>query len=102
MSQNHSIQPDPPDDPIYLTAKREALTVFLAFLVAGVYTVLYCYSCGYDLDPATLKTVWGIPSWVVWGIIVPWMGAIGFSVWFSLAFIKDEELGEEREDAPRD
>lgn len=102
MNKDRSIQSKLPDDPVYLNAKREAIAVFLAFLIAGIYTALYSYFYGYDLNPATLETVCGVPSWVVWGVIAPWGAAIGFSFWFGLRFVSDDDLGREPEEESRD
>ena len=45
----------------------------------------------------------GFPTWVFWGILVPWMACTAVSVWFAFAFMGDEDLGEEPAgDAPRE
>ncbi len=88
---------EPPDDPVYLHARREAWVAFLGWLAAGIYTVGYCYLFGYDLDRASLRTILGLPSWIVFGIILPWTVAVGFGVWFGLVLVKDEDLGRDTE-----
>ncbi len=98
MKKKQDQDSTPPDDPIYLNARREALVIVLAFVIGGVYTVLYCYFFGYDLEAESVTTLLGIPTWVVWGIAVPWAAAILFSCWFGLWFVKDEDLGEEPEE----
>ena len=89
---------EPPDDPVYLNARKEGLVAFFAWVVAGIYTICFCYFRGYDLDADQVTTVFGIPSWVIWGIFVPWIAAIAFGIWFSMFFIKDEDLGSSPED----
>ncbi len=98
MGQQPANPQEPRDDPVLVHARKEALVAFLAWVAAGVYTIGYCTIAGYDLDGARLTTIWGVPSWVVWGILAPWIAAICFSVWFSLWFIKDEDLGSAPED----
>jgi len=34
-----------------------------------------------------------MPSWVVWGIAVPWIVADIFTVWFCFFYMKDDDLG---------
>lgn len=98
--KTHSTSDQAPlvDDPVYVSSRREALVALAAWVVASVYTVAFCMLRGYDLDPAELKTFFGIPMWIVWGILFPWFASAGFCVWFSLLYVKDEDLGTVPED----
>ncbi len=87
--------PEPTDDPVLRSARREAIVVFIAWLAALVYTVTYCYVNGYDRPAESLKFVLGFPDWVFWGIVVPWSACVAFSLYFGATFMKDEDLGEE-------
>lgn len=89
---------DRQDDPVFLSARKEAIVAVVAWLIAGIYTVGYCYGWGYDLDPQQTATMFGMPRWVVLGVIAPWIVSMGFGVWFSMFFIKDEDLGSVPED----
>jgi hypothetical protein len=109
---------------IYRHTRREALVILLAWAVAFAYTCLSCYRFGYashapnpdawppagsvpawDRDPATLTTPLGlgIPDWVFYGIILPWLACIGFTCWFCLRLFVDDDLdtagGGRRDDA---
>ena len=79
-------------DPLYVNAKREAWWILAAFLVCLVWTVGYSALFGYEIDASELTLVMGMPSWVFWGIFVPWMGATVFSVWFGLVYMKDDSV----------
>ena len=79
-------------DPTFLNARREAIVIFLTWCVTLVWSVSMCYWLGYGASVADLKTVWGIPSWVFWGIVIPWTTAVVFSLWFSLAYMTDDDL----------
>lgn len=81
-------------DPIFLHARREALIIFAVWVLALLWAVPYCYINGYDIDPTTLKTVWGVPSWVFWGIGAPWILANIFTFWFCLFYMEEDDLGE--------
>ena len=45
------------------------------------------------MDPENIPTTLGMPSWVVWGIAVPWIVADIFTVWFCFFYMKDDDLG---------
>lgn len=79
-------------DTAFLNARREACVVVAFFAVVLVYTCGYCYLFGYDRDPATLTTYWGIPDWVLWGVMAPWLASAVFTFWFCFRFMADDPL----------
>ena len=83
-------------DPVYLNCRREAVIILVAWAVCLAWTVGYCHTFGYGLTPEEVTVVAGIPSWVFWGVMVPWMLAAAFSCWFSLWYMADDDLGEEQ------
>lgn len=86
-------------DPVFLHSKREAWIILGLWVVALLWAVPYCYMNGYQtgLDPETIETTMGIPSWVFWGIAFPWLVADIFTIWFCLFFMKEDDLGEAHE-----
>jgi hypothetical protein len=84
------------EDPVLRSSRREAVVCFGIWLAACTYTVGYCAVYGYDLDPNTLTFVAGIPSWVFYGIVLPWTICTLTSFWVSNFFMADEDLGEEQ------
>lgn len=91
-------QDDPPDDPVYLNARREGAVAFLGWVIAGLLTVPTCLLLGFGLETQEVTTILGIPSWVFFGIVIPWICMVAYTVWFSLFFVKDEDLGADPED----
>lgn len=91
-------------DPVYLHARREAWVIFLVWLAALLWCVPYCYVYGYSElpDPAQLSTVWGIPSWLFWGIVAPWLVADLLTVVICFAWMRDESLGVAGDEAESD
>jgi hypothetical protein len=83
------------EDPVLVSARREALIVLVIWLGAMTYTVTACWICGYGRDPATLRFVFGFPDWVFWGIISPWLVCFGLSYIFSHWIMRDDPLGED-------
>jgi len=86
----------PPDDPVFLNARREAIAIIILWGVAFAWTVPYCYLNGYNTptDPSELELIWGIPSWVVWGVALPWVVCGAASILLCIFYIKDDDLGE--------
>ena len=82
-------------DPVYEHSRREALLIFCVWALTFAWSVPYCYLYGFDaVDPTTLQTIWGIPSWVFWGIACPWLVADLFTVWLCFFYMRDDDLGE--------
>ena len=75
-------------DTSFRRARREAAIILGAWAVCLLWTVGYSHFFGYD--KTQLQLIWGMPSWVVVGVLLPWIAATIFSVWFSLRCIKDE------------
>jgi hypothetical protein len=89
-------------------ARREALTVLLVWAVALMWTVGCCYLKGYAHTPdswvvrAGLAEPWqpdqlrqflGLPDWVLWGIVVPWLTCVAVTVFYGLFGMADDDLG---------
>ncbi len=92
----------PPDDPVFVHSRREALVILLVWGLCFAWTVPYCYLYGYDTpaDPAELALILGMPAWVVWGVMLPWGIAGLVSIALCLWYIEDDDLGPIPEDEP--
>ena len=78
----------------FLRARREAAVVLCLLAAALAYTVLFCYRFGYQRDVETITTYWGIPDWVCWGVILPWVLCFLFTTWFCFSMMKDDPTEE--------
>lgn len=90
-------------DPVLKNARREAVIIGAAWLVSTVYCCVYCYLTGYiregrALGPEDVRPIFGMPSWVFWGIMVPWLVCSLFTFWFAGFYMKDDDLGIDRSD----
>lgn len=85
----------PNEDPVVRNGRRESVVVFATWLVAMTYTIGYCALYGYNRSIEDLKFVFGFPDWIFYGVLLPWLACIVFSVYFGLTFMQDENLGEE-------
>lgn len=70
-------------------ARREALHILIAWAVCLIWTIGYCAISAYR--PGDVSLVWGMPAWVVFGIVLPWLIATIYSLWFALFHMKDRE-----------
>jgi hypothetical protein len=89
-------------DPVLKHARREAWVIAASWLASTLYCCLYCYLFGYrregrDLGAADIQPVLGMPSWVFWGIMVPWAVCGVFIFVFAGFFMADDDLGADHE-----
>ena len=85
------------EDPVLVSARREALVVLGMFLAAMAWTIGYTAAYGYEpQDPPQL--VLGVPSWVMWGVFMPWTVCTIASMVLAWWFMADADLGEDPEE----
>ena len=80
--------------PLLKSARREALVAFSIWLMATIYSVVYCTLFGYGRTAESLTFVLGFPDWVFWGIVLPWGVCTIVSSLFAFWVMKDEDLEE--------
>jgi hypothetical protein len=90
--------PDDEFDPIFIHSRREAIFIFFVWAACLLWAVPYCYTYGYpaageEFNPENLVTIIGMPSWVFYGVVLPWLVAIVFSTWFCFFYMEDDDLG---------
>ena len=79
--------------PILQTARREALVVAAMWVAAGTWAVGYSYTHGYGATPDKLHFTLGFPTWVFWGIVVPWVLCALASLVIANVVMTDADLG---------
>jgi len=111
------------EDPVYLHCRREAILILALWSVCLLYTCTYCYLNGYsshetnakatgpslgelvgplpswDRDPESLQTPLGlgIPDWIFYGVVLPWLVCLVFSLWYGLFFFAEDDLSDAEE-----
>ncbi|WP_422930600.1 hypothetical protein [Singulisphaera sp. PoT] len=85
-------------DPVLKHSRREGIIIAIAWVAATTYCCAYSYFYGYNRDGhklgvGDLHPVYGIPSWVFYGILVPWLACALFTFWFAGFYMVDDDLG---------
>jgi len=97
-------------------AYRELAVCGVVFVVALAWTLGVYYLLGYRHGPddwlvrqgwarhpeAPLAVAFGVPDWVAYGIVLPWLLITAFTVVYVLWWMPDDDLGEDREETPHD
>lgn len=89
------------EDTVVQSSRREALAALGVWLLAMSYTVGYCYLYGFRREPAAIRLIYGVPDWVLWGVVAPWTTCTviaGLFAWL----MPDADLGEDPPDADDD
>jgi hypothetical protein len=70
------------------------LVVLLLFFGCFAWTIGTSYWLGYRtmaMDEArNVPLVWGMPVWVFWGVLLPWIVVDLLAVWFCFGYMQDE------------
>ena len=91
-----SSTPEERYDPVFLHSRREAILIVGAWAAGLVWAVPYCYLNGYGLPPGEVSTTFGVPTWLFWGILIPWIAADLFTAWFCFFYFVEDDLEEDR------
>ena len=98
----------PVSDPVVRHARREGVLIFTIWLTAAAVCCMVSYHLGYStperqLGPADLKSIIGIPAWVFWGYLVPWLVCGVLTILVAGFVMADDDLGDDHaEELDRD
>jgi hypothetical protein len=90
------VSPKSDFDPDYLRSLRELVVLLAIFGLAFLWSVFVSFWLGYQSeDQATgtseLALILGMPSWVFWGVLVPWLAIDLVAIVFCFGYMKVEE-----------
>lgn len=83
--------------PSYHRTRKEAIVAFLMWLGAGIWVITVSFWLGRGLTPTFIG---GIPSWVLWGVLVPWLTLFVIHSWYSLFYMKADDSRSPQESDP--
>lgn len=105
-SPTDSVSPSNPDgsaaDPVFASGRRELVWILASWVGCFLWVIGYCGLFGYRTADQPLVTVLGMPSWVFWGIVLPWILTSMTSIWFALRKIEDHPFEDADSDSPRE
>lgn len=79
-------------DSAYLNSLRELKILSGLGFLALAYTIGYSSQFGYSVSsPENLKTVLGMPHWIFWGVLVPWIVTAALTIGFALFVMRDDD-----------
>jgi hypothetical protein len=81
--------------PILQSSRREAAVVAGLWVAAGTWSVTFCYWNGYGATPDKLQFTLGFPTWVFWGVVLPWVLCAALSLFIANVLMTDVDLGVE-------
>jgi hypothetical protein len=101
MSRSHE------DDPLLVSARREAIATLIIWASALTYTVGYYATHAFPKPDADGKLpmpelIWGIPAWVVWGVLAPWTACTVITLVMTNVFMTDGDLGPDADEGMDD
>ena len=77
-------------------ASRESVVIVIGWLVFLIWTATVC-AFGWGGESREPVPTWmGLPRWVIFGVILPWLAACGFTFWFTMFYMKDTDLDPDR------
>lgn len=60
-----------------------AIFIFLSSLIS--------YFLGYKGDITQVKLIGGYPHWIFWGVLIPWVGIVIFTIVYGLFIMKGDD-----------
>jgi TRAP-type C4-dicarboxylate transport system permease small subunit len=75
-------------EPTYRRTLKEAIVALLIWFGAGVWVISVSYWLG---SGRPVISIGGIPNWVLWGILVPWVTLFVIHSWYSLFFLRADD-----------
>ncbi|PHS02931.1 MAG: hypothetical protein COA78_19785 [Blastopirellula sp.] len=98
----NTTKPDNPKlaapDPVWKNGLREMWIILGVCAVTLAVVTSVSYGLGLPAETGELQLIMGMPRWVVLGVLVPWIAATIFAVWFGLCYMTDDDLGSELEE----
>ena len=74
-------------------SRKEAIWILFIWVGIAMWVLGYSALYVYPKDPSTMRLTFGLPTWVVWGILLPWILATMITIWFCLFVMEDHENG---------
>ena len=70
---------------------KEAIWILVIWAAFALWVLGYAGFYAYPKDPSTMGLTFGLPAWVVWGIVLPWILSTVTTIWFCLFVMEDHD-----------
>lgn len=77
-------------------SRRETVVICMAWAVFLAWTGIGCGLGSHQEGDEPVRTILGMPRWVFFGVVLPWLAACAFTVWFSMVYMQDTDLDPDR------
>jgi hypothetical protein len=74
-------------------ARREGLLIMVVWGACLLWSMVVGYFMGYRRPSNEMTLILGMPDWIFWSVVLPWVLCLGFSVWFCFRYMADDDLG---------
>ena len=78
-------------------SKREFWVMVGIWAFFAIWTVSYNGFFADGESEGEPDILFGMPSWVIMGVAVPWVLAVSATIWFAMCFMKDTDLRDEED-----
>jgi hypothetical protein len=95
---NPSPKPRDQEQQLLRHARREGLLIMIVWAICLAWSVGVGYLLGYRRPAADIHLILGIPDWVFWSVVLPWLLCFLFSIWFCFRFMADDDLGKDTDE----
>ena len=72
-------------------SRREAVWIVLIWASFAAWVLGYAALFAYPADPTKMGLTLGLPTWVVYGVVLPWLAATALTIVFSLVVMEDDD-----------
>ncbi|MEM7384345.1 MAG: DUF997 family protein [Verrucomicrobiota bacterium] len=79
-------------------ARRETWAILIGWTVFAVWVIGFAAARAYVPPDKEVEILFGLPSWVFWGVALPWVFANGFTFWWCCFYFQDEDWSGEGEE----
>jgi hypothetical protein len=94
-------KPKAKEQQLLRNARREGLVIMALWAACLVWSTASGWWLGYRREPHEITVIFGIPDWICWSVILPWIICLIFSVWFCFVFMADDDLGQDPDEEQR-
>jgi uncharacterized protein DUF997 len=94
-SETPATKPKAKEQRLLRNARREGLMIMAVWTACLVWSIASGYWLGYRRDAQEIGLILGVPDWICWSVILPWILCLAFSVWFCFVYMADDDLGQD-------